>query len=331
MICSDQKRAANRANAQHSTGPRTPAGKTRSAQNATTHGGYQTLVLPSESEPEFHLLRVSTVAGLAPQTALELRLCDRAAALLWRLHRLQTAETGLLLEAEQSVQDKAEQYVARYYAQPPEHRDPALAPPDDLDLDTLLPRGFSTADLFKRPDNPLDRLTRAEHRLQGMLNSTLRQLQALRKTRDAAAAGPAPVSPYLADVIASAPLPTDDDIDDDDSNGNNEAEAGGNGNGNGDEGDANANASNDDDRAEDAGHAPPADPPPPSPKAANASAPPSASPPVGEGRGEGSSGSTPRPPSQEKLRNEPTAPARRALHQPATRAAGDLLPPPRTP
>ena len=35
---SDRKREANRQNAQHSTGPRTPEGKAASSQNAVKHG-----------------------------------------------------------------------------------------------------------------------------------------------------------------------------------------------------------------------------------------------------------------------------------------------------
>ncbi len=40
MIISDAKRAANRANAQHSTSPRTPEGKAAVSRNAQSHGLY---------------------------------------------------------------------------------------------------------------------------------------------------------------------------------------------------------------------------------------------------------------------------------------------------
>ena len=49
-----QRSAINRANAQHSTGPRSEAGKQRSALNALTHGlTASTAVLPSEDPAAF--------------------------------------------------------------------------------------------------------------------------------------------------------------------------------------------------------------------------------------------------------------------------------------
>jgi hypothetical protein len=49
---------ANRRNAGRSTGPRTIAGKRRASRNATSHGIYCcNLVLPGESNAEFHALR----------------------------------------------------------------------------------------------------------------------------------------------------------------------------------------------------------------------------------------------------------------------------------
>src|SRR4051812_43254152 len=94
---------ANRRNAQHSTGPRTPpppprnpnpppapqppAGKARAARNAVIHGYWAHFLLPSESEPAFRALRKSMILSLNPHTPLELELVHRAATLAWRLRR----------------------------------------------------------------------------------------------------------------------------------------------------------------------------------------------------------------------------------------------------
>jgi hypothetical protein len=57
MSTSAAQLAANAANALHSTGPRTPEGKTRSSQNASKHGltARQVVIAPGEQE-EFHQL-----------------------------------------------------------------------------------------------------------------------------------------------------------------------------------------------------------------------------------------------------------------------------------
>jgi len=49
--------AANRANAQHSTGPRTPEGKTASSMNALKHGAdAASVVIPGEDPAQYDRL-----------------------------------------------------------------------------------------------------------------------------------------------------------------------------------------------------------------------------------------------------------------------------------
>src|SRR6187397_1783430 len=92
-MASQKQLDANRSNSQHSTGPRTPAGKHRSGQNASTHQAFcQHLVLDGEDERRFQALRRPYLASLNPQTVAELFLADRAVSLMWRLDRLQAAE-----------------------------------------------------------------------------------------------------------------------------------------------------------------------------------------------------------------------------------------------
>jgi hypothetical protein len=55
-MASQAQLAANTANAQHSTGPRTPEGKTVSAQNSRKHGlTSKDLVIGADEQPEFDL------------------------------------------------------------------------------------------------------------------------------------------------------------------------------------------------------------------------------------------------------------------------------------
>ncbi len=89
--------AANRRNAQRSTGPHTPEGKARSAQNALGHGlRAVSPVVPFEDEAEWEAHLAGVVAALAPQGRLEEDLVDRVALQVWRLRRVARYEREIL-------------------------------------------------------------------------------------------------------------------------------------------------------------------------------------------------------------------------------------------
>ena len=89
--------AANRRNAQKSTGPRTPEGKARASRNNLRHGLHsRELVIPcgplAESSAQFEALRAAFHADLQPTTAYEAELVDRMARCQWlaiRAHRFE--------------------------------------------------------------------------------------------------------------------------------------------------------------------------------------------------------------------------------------------------
>ena len=66
-VISEKKRAANRANARKSTGPRTAAGKARVSLNALTHGmTAHACVLPFENADHFEKFAQALRADLEP-------------------------------------------------------------------------------------------------------------------------------------------------------------------------------------------------------------------------------------------------------------------------
>jgi hypothetical protein len=106
---------ANRANSQHSTGPRTEAGKAAVSTNATKHGptaNLQRLDPRDGSAYQQHLADLST--GLAPVNSTEQFLLRDLAMLKARLDRVEAAEYAALIstmESEQN-QDEASAYLA---------------------------------------------------------------------------------------------------------------------------------------------------------------------------------------------------------------------------
>ena len=75
---SEKKRAANRANARKSTGPRTPRGKARSRLNGLKHGLTASIgILPGESPDQLRELSRSIHADLRPRGHAEAVLVDQ--------------------------------------------------------------------------------------------------------------------------------------------------------------------------------------------------------------------------------------------------------------
>jgi hypothetical protein len=95
-MTSEVQAGANRSNALVSTGPRTPAGKARSAQNALRHGLRAAApVLPGESPQEWEDHRAGVLQSLRAEGALEQCLAERVALALWRLRRAAAYEVAV--------------------------------------------------------------------------------------------------------------------------------------------------------------------------------------------------------------------------------------------
>ena len=96
-MTSERQKAANQANALHSTGPKTPEGKAAVRFNAVRHGLLsRDVVLPGEDMDAFEDLRNQVWADLSPVGPIEEFHVDRIVTLMWKLQRLARAETALL-------------------------------------------------------------------------------------------------------------------------------------------------------------------------------------------------------------------------------------------
>jgi hypothetical protein len=94
-MASEKQTAANRRNARKSSGPKTPDGKARSAQNATRHGLLaREAVLPEEDRQAYLDLLAELRAQFLPADPVEEFLLRDMVSAQWRLLRLTRIETG---------------------------------------------------------------------------------------------------------------------------------------------------------------------------------------------------------------------------------------------
>ena len=100
--------AINRANAQHSTGPRTPEGKARSSQNALGHGlTSRVALLPSEDQAAYQEHCRKFFDEYQPTTPTETQLTQELADTAWRLNRIPALEAELLHRAAHPPNEQA--------------------------------------------------------------------------------------------------------------------------------------------------------------------------------------------------------------------------------
>src|SRR5882672_564399 len=89
--------ARNRANAAHSTGPKTEAGKKRSSLNAYRHGlTGQTIILPAEDLVAYQDFTDTYFKDYKPDGTLEKQLVQSLADTQWRLNRVAALEHNLI-------------------------------------------------------------------------------------------------------------------------------------------------------------------------------------------------------------------------------------------
>jgi hypothetical protein len=107
-MATERQIAANRANAKHSTGPVTAAGKQASSQNALHHGllSHSCIILKGEKADRFDALLASLVDEFQPTTPNEYMLIQTMAVARWRQVRTWTIQTATI-ELETASQDQA--------------------------------------------------------------------------------------------------------------------------------------------------------------------------------------------------------------------------------
>jgi hypothetical protein len=110
----------NQQNAQHSTGPRTDAGKERSKLNAVKHNlSGNHLVLQDHEYAEHTRMSKAMLADLKPQTEPERQIAQKIIDLNFRINRITAIENNLLnfdmsANDPQSIEDEG---IARMFAQ----------------------------------------------------------------------------------------------------------------------------------------------------------------------------------------------------------------------
>ncbi len=96
-MTTDSKTQANQANAQHSTGPRTPEGKAISSRNAITHGlTALSALVPGEDPIVYESYCAGMLAAFDPYNTPETALVQEITDVQWRLRRASRCEAAIL-------------------------------------------------------------------------------------------------------------------------------------------------------------------------------------------------------------------------------------------
>ena len=141
---SPKQLATNRANASHSTGPRTPEGKTRSAQNSRKHGFTATnfAVVRLEELEEVAHLRADLITIYRPANSQELFAIERIALAQQAMLRIARLESGLLTSCLNEALDTSGQLFISMSQD--------LVGHGDIEITKAQNRNYALADGFQR-------------------------------------------------------------------------------------------------------------------------------------------------------------------------------------
>ncbi len=155
--------AANRLNAQKSTGPKTREGKQKVAINALRHGlTGRMVVLPSEDLDRYRTHVNTLTASLKPQGPEEIQLASLIADDYWRLQRIHAIEDGIF---------------AMQFAEGPQ-----------LASDPRVHATLNQAQAFLDHSRELERLALYEQRIQRAIKTATARLESLQADRRASSA-----------------------------------------------------------------------------------------------------------------------------------------------
>jgi hypothetical protein len=190
---SEKQLAANRTNATQSTGPRTPEGKARSAQNARKHGFTAAVfaVVRLEDLDEVAHLKADLVAVYQPINAQELFAIERIALTQQSLLRTARLEAGLFTTCLNEVLDSS--------GQPFFPMSPELVGDGDIEITREQNRNYALAEGFQRMAKAANtwslflRYQAQSERLYRRAVEDLERLQALRPNLPNEPVSPGPV------------------------------------------------------------------------------------------------------------------------------------------
>ena len=160
-VTSPRRVAANRRNAQRSTGPRTAAGKRRASRNALKHGLCSPYAcLEGECAATYATFVREVEEELQPRTPLQRSLVPHIANLMWRIDRLPQAQADLFqLELKRCAKREsltASQVIARRFSADPSDNGFLLLGRYERGLHNQLHRLLARFDLMqrRRPTTP---------------------------------------------------------------------------------------------------------------------------------------------------------------------------------
>jgi len=173
---SSAKVAANRKNALKSTGPTTPQGKRRVAQNALRHGFFSQCLLVKhpdgkEDEGEYAAFYAALRKHYEPMDWLEELWVEKIAVWSWRLRRLIRCESGQISKALADHGYEIQQSKAA------DSENLGIAPPSNAEIDAM------TDHLLLPSNEDLERLLRYEAMISRQLNHAIAELERLQARR----------------------------------------------------------------------------------------------------------------------------------------------------